>query len=232
MHVRVHDERTSERPVTPAPGAQAHGTHAGCAAASTSHGVSPHERFGGQPARAVNELGGALVFFVAMETNSWHIVAVATSSKFSTARQEAASRLIGKLMNIGALIETESNRLLSPHGLNHQQFSVLFEISRAGRVQQKDVTNRLLLERAHVSKVVKKLEDMGLVELAPHAEDGRSAWLSVSERGLSLVQVCRGLFETRKRAWFRGFDTPQLQKLLSSVSAIQTALLENSEAPS
>ncbi len=135
-------------------------------------------------------------------------------------------------MNIGALIERESNRLLSPHGLNHQQFSILFEIARVGRVQQKDVTNRLLLERAHVSKVMKKLEEMGLIEVAPHPEDRRSAWVSLSKRGLSLVQTCRGLFETRKRDWFRSFDTPRLEQLLAGVSAIQTALFENGQDPS
>ncbi len=152
---------------------------------------------------------------------------MATKNGSPSERDEAASRLVGKLMNIGALIERESNRQLSPFGLNHQQFSILFEIFRAGRVQQKDVTNRLLLERAHVSKVVKKLEEMGLVEAAPHPEDRRSAWLSVSKKGRPVVQTCRGLFGTRKRDWFRSFDTPQLQQLLAAVSAIQTALLEN-----
>lgn len=152
---------------------------------------------------------------------------MATTHDAPAAREEAASRLIGKLMNIGALIERESNRQLSPFGLNHQQFSILFEMCRAGRVQQKDVTNRLLLERAHVSKVMKKLVAMGLVETAPHAGDRRSAWLSVSKKGRALVQICRGLFRSRKRDWFRSFDTRQLQQLLEAVSAIQTALLEN-----
>jgi DNA-binding MarR family transcriptional regulator len=157
---------------------------------------------------------------------------VATKAESPAKREEAASRLVGKLMNIGALIERESNRLLSPHGLNHQQFSVLFEIFHAGRVQQKDVTNRLLLERAHVSKVVKKLVDMSLIEVAPHPEDRRSAWLSVSAKGLSLVQACRSVFATRKRAWFRAFDTPQLQELVGGIAAIQAALVENMEDPS
>lgn len=130
-------------------------------------------------------------------------------------------------MNIGGLIERETNRLLAPHGLNHQQFSVLFEIWRAGRVQQKDVTNRLLLERAHVSKVVKKLEEMGLIQAAPHPEDGRSAWLSVSKKGLALVQTCRASFDASKREWFRPFDTQQLHELLSAVSALQTAFSGN-----
>jgi DNA-binding MarR family transcriptional regulator len=127
-------------------------------------------------------------------------------------------------MNIGALLERSTNRLLLPHGLNHQQFSILFEIFRAGKVQQKDMINRLLLERAHVSKVVKKLEAMGLLEVIPHPDDGRSSWLSVSTKGRALIQTCQGHFDVQKRKWFRHFDTPELLQILEAVSALQGAL--------
>jgi DNA-binding MarR family transcriptional regulator len=139
----------------------------------------------------------------------------------------AASRLIGKLMNIGALLERSTNRLLLPYGLNHQQFSILFEVFRAGRVQQKDMINRLLLERAHVSKVVKKLESMGLLQVVPHPDDGRSSWLSVSADGLALIQICQKLFEAQKRDWFRHFETQDLLQAVEMASALQHALLDN-----
>lgn len=149
---------------------------------------------------------------------------MATNAHGGTGRGVAASRLVGKLMNIGALLERSTNRLLLPHGLNHQQFSILFEIFRAGRVQQKDMINRLLLERAHVSKVVKKLESMGLLEVIPHPDDGRSSWLSVSPEGGVLIQTCQGLFDVQKREWFRRFDTQELLRILEAVSALQGAL--------
>ena len=135
-----------------------------------------------------------------------------------------ASRLVGRLMNVGALIERATNRLLLPHDLNHQQFSILFEIFRAGKVQQRDVINRLLLERAHVSKVVKKLQAMGLVEVAPHPDDRRSSLLSVSPAGRALVADCQSLFAAQKREWFRCFETEELSQILEAVSALQQAL--------
>ena len=141
-----------------------------------------------------------------------------------------ASRLVGRLMNIGASIERTTNRLLFPHDLNHQQFSILFEIFRAGKVQQKDVINRLLLERAHVSKVVKKLQAMGLVEAIPHPDDRRSFWLCVSPKGRALVRTCQSLFDVQKREWFRGFDTEELTHILDAVSALQRALTGNDAA--
>lgn len=159
-----------------------------------------------------------------------YVVAVATKSRDRTEREEAASRLVGKLMSIGALLERGTNQLLLPYGLNHQQFAVLFEVFRAGRVQQKDMINRLLLERAHVSKVVKKLEAMGLLVVAAHPDDGRSSWLSVSTQGRALIQSCQSLFDVQKRKWFQRFDTQQLLKILEEVSALQDALSERDEA--
>ena len=151
-----------------------------------------------------------------------YVVSVATKTRGR--RALATSRLVGKLMNIGALIERSTNRLLLPHDLNHQQFSILYEIFRAGEVQHKDVTNRLLLERAHVSKVVKKLQSMGLVEVAPHPDDGRSFLLSVSPAGRALVADCQSLFAAQKREWFRHFETEELLQILEEVSALQQAL--------
>jgi len=158
-----------------------------------------------------------------------YVVSVATTARSSAERAAACSRLIGKLMNIGALIERATNRLLVAHDLNHQQFSILFEIYRAKKVQQKDVTNRLLLERAHVSKVVKKLQARGLVEAVPHPDDGRSFWLSVSPQGRALVRACQSLFDAQKREWFRQFDTDELAQLLDAVSALQCALTGTDE---
>ncbi|PLX15776.1 MAG: hypothetical protein C0597_08520 [Marinilabiliales bacterium] len=80
-------------------------------------------------------------------------------------KTELAAIIIGKLMNIGGMLERKSNRMLLPFELNHQQFSVFFEIGKAGKVKQKDMVNRLALERAHVSKVIKKLQNMELIKL-------------------------------------------------------------------
>jgi DNA-binding MarR family transcriptional regulator len=92
------------------------------------------------------------------------------------------------------------------------------------------VINRLLLERAHVSKVVKKLQAMGLVEATPHPDDGRSSWLSVSPEGRTLVRICQSLFEAQKREWFGRFDANDLLRTLDAVSALQRALTGTDEA--
>jgi len=76
-----------------------------------------------------------------------------TKNKGTLSEKEFPSVIIGKLMNISGILQREGNRLLLPYQLNQQQFSILFEIAKAKQVQQKSMVNRLLLERAHVSKM-------------------------------------------------------------------------------
>jgi DNA-binding MarR family transcriptional regulator len=58
-----------------------------------------------------------------------------------------------------------------PYNLNQKKFSILFEILRVGEVQQKYMVNRLLLEKSHVSKVVKKLQAMRLAKITHLPKD-------------------------------------------------------------
>lgn len=138
-------------------------------------------------------------------------------------KAEMSLIIIGKLMNISGILQRESNRLLLPHGLNQQQFSVLFEIAKAGEVQQKDMVNRLLLEKAHMSKIVKKLQEMGLVTARPISEDKRSFMLSPTDRGLETIEKCRILFEEWRKNALDRYSKKELSVILESVDMLQIA---------
>lgn len=137
--------------------------------------------------------------------------------------------IIGKLMNISGILNKESNRMLLPYELNHQQFSILFEIVKAKSVQQKNMVNRMHLEKAHVSKVVKKLQSMNLIEVIPLANDKRSATLSVNKKGQQLVDECRAMFQKWNQEWFGEMTESEMQQLLNSLQRLQTTFNANHE---
>ena len=101
----------------------------------------------------------------------------------------------------------------------------LFEIAKAREVQQKNMVNRLLLEKAHVSKVVKKLQIMGLIEITPIPDDKRSACLSTTEKGQRLVDECRKVFQEWNNEWFEKFEIQELHQILNSVDKLQKTFL-------
>ena len=142
--------------------------------------------------------------------------------------ENIASVIVGKLMNISGILQREGNRLLAPFDLNQQQFSILFEIAKAGEVQQKNMVNRLVLEKAHVSKVVKKLQQMGLITVDTKPDDMRSSWLSVTKKGAQVVDGCRKVFQQWNCDWDTYYNADELSQILDSVEKLQYLFKEKS----
>lgn len=140
--------------------------------------------------------------------------------------KEAAPVIIGKLMNIGGMLERKANRMLLPFSLNHQQFSILFEIGKAGKVKQKEMVNRLALERSHVSKVIKKLQDMGLLNISDSTDDKRSALFSLTATGKKVLSKCSSIFTKWNEEWIGEMDETIYMSVLENLTTLQTILKE------
>lgn len=138
---------------------------------------------------------------------------------------EYSSIIIGKLMSISGILERSADRLLLPYELNQQQFSILFEIVKAKKIQQKNIINRLSLEKAHVSKVVKKLLSMGLIESVPFKDDKRSSFLLPTEKGGKIVDECRVIFGVWRKERLGQFNKNELDQILENVDKLQRAFM-------
>jgi DNA-binding MarR family transcriptional regulator len=145
----------------------------------------------------------------------------------TTDTSELAPLIIGKLLHIGGLLQRNGNRMLLPLGLNQQQFSIFFEIANVGKVKQKDMVNRLLLEKAHVSKVVKKLNNMGLITVTASDEDKRSAWLAVTKKGENTLTQCMKLFGTWNSEWVADMNQKQLASALEFLTQLQAVFKDH-----
>ena len=87
------------------------------------------------------------------------------------------------------------------------------------------MVNRLILEKAHVSKVVKKLQNMGLINITPLADDKRSALLSPTSKGRELVNECREVFRIWSEEWFQKLTQEELLEILAGVGKLQAVFL-------
>lgn len=134
---------------------------------------------------------------------------------------ELSSIIIGKLLNIGGMLQREGNRILLPFDLNQQQFSIFFEITKAGKMKQKEMVNRLLLEKAHVSKVVKKLQKLELITVKALDEDKRSSWLSPTRKGEQTLRKCMEIFTKWNKEWLDAIDDKQLISTLENLTQLQ-----------
>ncbi len=144
-------------------------------------------------------------------------------------KNELAPIIIGKLLNIGGMLQKRGNQLLLPFNLNQQQFSILFSIEQENKVNQKNMVNKLVLEKAHVSKVVKKLHRMGLITIEASIEDKRSSWLSITKKGRTTVRECKKCIYQWNEDWINEIDQAQLHSLLDSLSILQNVFKDKTQ---
>ena len=141
-------------------------------------------------------------------------------------KEQIPGIIIGKLMNIGGMLQRQGNKMLLPFNLNQQQFSIFFEIAKVGKVKQKEMVNRLLLEKAHVSKVVKKLQQMELITITENDEDKRSYWLSATKRGEEILMQCTEMFSDWNKKWICEIDETELSSILDNLTTLQNIFKE------
>jgi len=141
-------------------------------------------------------------------------------------KEQIPGIIIGKLMNIGGMLQRQGNKMLLPFNLNQQQFSIFFEIAKAGKVKQKEMVNRLLLEKAHVSKVVKKLQQMELITITVNDEDKRSYWLTVTKKGEEILKQCTEMFRKWNEKWICEIDENEFSSILDNLTILQKIFKE------
>ncbi len=89
----------------------------------------------------------------------------------------------------------EMDRELARYGLTAAQYSVLASLygltSRGEQPSQRELAEFAGLETMYLSKLIRVLEQAGLVERARNAADARALQLTVTEEGVRTVRLAR-----------------------------------------
>jgi DNA-binding MarR family transcriptional regulator len=96
-----------------------------------------------------------------------------------------------RLARLGILIETLQCEVVEPFELTPSDYSVLAALRRAGApyaLSPSYLYSRLERSSGGMTKILKRLEDRGLVSRAPDPEDGRGSLMTLTEEGLELQE--------------------------------------------
>ncbi|MCB8840405.1 MarR family winged helix-turn-helix transcriptional regulator [Aurantimonas sp. VKM B-3413] len=108
----------------------------------------------------------------------------------------ALTSSLGFLLRIAQVKNFENfYAALADHGLRPGEFSVLMVMHRNVRVRQGVLAQRLMIKRAHMTKLIRALEDRGLVERTIPDDDRRSVELSLTPKGHEFVENNLGFFQ-------------------------------------
>ncbi|WP_049561589.1 MarR family winged helix-turn-helix transcriptional regulator [Nonomuraea sp. SBT364] len=116
------------------------------------------------------------------------------------------------------------DRALEPHGLTNTQYAVLaslYGLSQGGRQpSQRQLADFAGLEPMHVSKLVRALEQAGLLERAGHPGDTRALQLTLTARGAEAVAAGRRAVLDLEREHLSPLDAGQVADLRSHLLAL------------
>lgn len=77
---------------------------------------------------------------------------------------------------------------LAQHGVTPPQSSILWILAKTKEVSQTEIVRALMLDKANVSALVRKLKDEGYLKVRQAENDGRKSMLSLTPRGKEMVK--------------------------------------------
>lgn len=107
------------------------------------------------------------------------------------------------------LISQRIEDQLKPHGLGRSQWQVLFRVSRAGTLAQKDLQHTMQVEPATLTGIVDVLVAKGWLERLECADDKRCRILRLAPAGQELVRAVADPYEVVETRMLAGVDSDQ-----------------------
>ena len=118
------------------------------------------------------------------------------------------------------LIIENANRV-SP-GMLPGAYKTLTTIARCEQVPASTLAERMLMDKGQVSRAIRELEDLGLVERSPDPRDGRSSLLRLTDVGTERLAAARlpqeGMLLQTLHEWSID-DIGNLSRLLHALAA-------------
>lgn len=97
-------------------------------------------------------------------------------------------RLYNLLKETFILLDDGDRRLFNHFNLTPPRFYAMLHISEEPGLSSSDLSNRLLCDKSNVTRIVKGLENSGLVDRHPHETDGRTIRLYLTQEGQNICE--------------------------------------------
>ena len=132
-----------------------------------------------------------------------------------------AERLVDATIGVAAHLEAELEEALAEHGLTRASFLVLAELERApGRtLNQHEVVAKVRRTSGTMSVRLGRLEHAGVISRERDPENGRSVTVSLTARGLELVQAAAPSYRDRSERLLSALSEPARASLEQQVPA-------------
>lgn len=122
---------------------------------------------------------------------------------------------------------------LAPYGLGPSQFSFFASLLHGDGCSQDALARRVFMDKGTTARVVKSLEDAGLIRREPVPDNRRMNQLFVTEKGWALKDAVFGVLEETNARITSGFTDEErelLHKMLLRVGRNARLLMDEDES--
>lgn len=110
-----------------------------------------------------------------------------------------------------------SSRILKEWNLTNAQYDILSRIAEAKTLSQQELADQLLVTKANITQVIKRLEQLHLIK---KEKEWKTNYISLSEKGKTVYKESNQLLEEFQQDYFKKLtieEKKQLLKLLRKV---------------
>lgn len=134
---------------------------------------------------------------------------------------------VTRLARLGALMDAFQKEVVELYELTPGDYAVLSALRRAGspyRLSPSELYTALERSSGGMTKMLKRLEALGLVERVPDPHDGRGIRVDLTEAGLALQEEVFHVFLSRARELLHRISPSRLREIDSSLRILLDAL--------
>ena len=137
-----------------------------------------------------------------------------------------ASQLLETLTKVSRRMRTAFNQQVTASGLTYPRARVLFRLTRKQNVSQRDLAWELELEQATIVRLLDRMEEHGLIERRPDANDRRAKLVALTEHGAEQAKLVSAIADRIREQVFRDFDAEEMRITLAVLERLGTNLME------
>jgi DNA-binding MarR family transcriptional regulator len=138
---------------------------------------------------------------------------------FESLEQEAQLNLI----RTGSLLLDDVEQFLKPYGVTATQYNVLRILRGADPVGlcRNELRDRMLTRMPDVTRLLDRMEEMGLVARTRENEDRRLVRTRITAAGLKVLDDVDGAAQVEHKRRFRALDESQLRTLIELLTIVR-----------
>lgn len=113
---------------------------------------------------------------------------------------------------------TETNKILKKWDISNAQFEVISRIAAAGTLSQQELADQLLVTKANITQLIKKLEQMDLIK---KEKEWKTNYISLTEKGETIYREANSVLEDFQEDFFKNLSIEEKKKLLHLLRKVE-----------